>query len=183
MADSLLRDDGFYILREDGGRIVLESWAGPATSTDAVQREDGGLVLREDGWRVLLESAAAEEPAADEADDWGHYHYIKMRRREKAALKALKTPRVAVGRGRIRPPTFRSVTVARAISTPQTSVVGGLVSNLLSASVARVVPTNAGPLQSVLPSKLTVTGAGPHRQRRGRVRAHGRADARSGRHG
>lgn len=52
---SLIREDDFYVLREDGGRVLLES----AISGDALIREDGGYVLREDGGVILLDGTAA----------------------------------------------------------------------------------------------------------------------------
>lgn len=58
---SLLREDDFYVLREDGGRVLLES----AVSGDAVIREDGGYVLREDGSVILLEGIASPSLVLD----------------------------------------------------------------------------------------------------------------------
>ena len=51
--DALLREDGSYVLREDDGKILLESGV-----SDLLLREDGSYVLREDGWRIALEGVA-----------------------------------------------------------------------------------------------------------------------------
>jgi hypothetical protein len=57
VGESLLREDGFYVLREDGGRILLET----AVTGDALLLETGDYLLREDGGKVLLEGVASPE--------------------------------------------------------------------------------------------------------------------------
>ena len=59
-SDALLREDAFYVLREDGGLVLLEIAASP----DMLIREDGGYVLREDDGRIPLEGT----PAPDTGD-------------------------------------------------------------------------------------------------------------------
>jgi hypothetical protein len=56
VSDALIREDGFYVLREDDGKILLEANVG-----DLLLREDGFYVLREDDGRVLLEGTPASE--------------------------------------------------------------------------------------------------------------------------
>ena len=51
----MLREDGGYVLRFDGGRILREA----AIPGDNVLREDGGYVLRFDGGRIVREGEAA----------------------------------------------------------------------------------------------------------------------------
>jgi hypothetical protein len=58
VSDALLREDGFYVLREDSGKVLLES----AVTGDSLLREDGFYVLREDDGRILLDGVASESP-------------------------------------------------------------------------------------------------------------------------
>ncbi len=60
---SLLREDDFYVLREDDGRILLES----AISGSSLLREDDFYVRREDDGLILLEGEAAPPPPSGDA--------------------------------------------------------------------------------------------------------------------
>jgi hypothetical protein len=55
VGEAVIREDDFYILREDGGKILREA----ALAGDRVLREDGFLILREDGFYITREGEAA----------------------------------------------------------------------------------------------------------------------------
>jgi hypothetical protein len=59
---ALLREDGFYVLREDSGLIILEFTE--VTNSNNLLREDGFYVLREDSGYIDLEGELTAPLAA-----------------------------------------------------------------------------------------------------------------------